>query len=398
MTLSLPLQKLLDQRPTQRWNERRRLHLLAPPLQALFVRAVAYRDTAAPHLELAIVGDFSAAEELAAQRNSNTKSSPLGSAANALLSPRPSKRQRVVRGSSKKAGSGGGDKGGSGEGRGGPGSGRVDGQEEDGGEREDDAEEEAEEDEALRPHPLQVRVSFRPQKAAADDDARAKPVAGDIEEGEADEGEVEASDGKELQIQFSCLPSLGLIAAQVACPLAHPTLCNAMPHALQLVNCTTVLSCLQESYWLICRAVIPLSPPLIPTFPPRPRFLISHEHFWSISLTTMLAMSCPPAAANPHSSPLLTAARQTLPLLPRSYPLSFRPLPFNGRNASARLSHRGLSRLLRCPRCEHSGKSSMLLHRVWLPARLLLKSSHGCPHSALSHHHPPPLTCHLRRL
>ncbi|EOD38356.1 hypothetical protein EMIHUDRAFT_224763, partial [Emiliania huxleyi CCMP1516] len=35
-TLSLPLQRLLEQKHTQRWNERRTLHLLAPPLRALY--------------------------------------------------------------------------------------------------------------------------------------------------------------------------------------------------------------------------------------------------------------------------------------------------------------------------------------------------------------------------
>jgi hypothetical protein len=64
VTLSLPLQKQLDQRSSQRWNERRKLHLLAPPLQALYVRAVAYRDTAAPQLELSIVGGVGSRQSL----------------------------------------------------------------------------------------------------------------------------------------------------------------------------------------------------------------------------------------------------------------------------------------------------------------------------------------------
>jgi len=191
ITLSLPLQKLLNQRHTQRWNERRRLHLLPPSLQALYVRAVAYRDTAAPNLELTIVGDIVAAEELLLAK--------AGAAEGRLLSSRPTKRRRK---GGKKGGGGGGGAGG-GEGGGGG----------KGGEKEEEDDEEEEED-ALRPHPLRVRVSFKPARALASSNGAG---AEEAEEAEADDGEVceEGGGGAELQLQFSCLPGARLLAAEM---------------------------------------------------------------------------------------------------------------------------------------------------------------------------------------
>lgn len=194
VTLSHPLQKLLDQRSSQRWAERRKLPLLAPPLQALYVRAVAYRDTAAPQLELFIVGDIAAAEEMAAQR---LHGGSRGGKPNSLFSPRQ-KRQRVTRGS----GGGKGDEAGGGDGRGGGGGGDAADKEE--------ADEDDEDDDALRAHPLHVRVSFRAGRIKGGE------PAGDAEEGEADDGEIEtASAAAEIRLQFCCLPASGLIAARV---------------------------------------------------------------------------------------------------------------------------------------------------------------------------------------
>jgi len=194
-TLSLPLQRLLEQKHTQRWNERRTLHLLAPPLRALYVRAVAYRDTAARHLELSIVGNLAEAEALAEAAGAGT--------ALASPSPRRAKRQRVSSAASAEEGPGATPASG---GAGGGGAKEADEKEE--------GDEEAEEDEASRLHPLRVRVTFRPaaREAAGRGEADGD---GEAEEGEAaDDGEV-AEGGAELQLQFCCLASAGLLAAQL---------------------------------------------------------------------------------------------------------------------------------------------------------------------------------------
>lgn len=180
--LSLPLQELLQQKMSLRWQEQRPLAVLPPPLRALFQRALAYRDTALPTLQVYIVGDVEKAYE---------KAERIAAGGNASLPPpaAPPETATVDEGEST------------------PGGGRKK-------RRVVPAAAEEEEEEWLRQHALQVHVVLPLPSATARVGRPAGAAAGKEEEAEEEEGEARLSHS--LELQFTCIPAQGLLAVTAA--------------------------------------------------------------------------------------------------------------------------------------------------------------------------------------
>ena len=183
--ISRPLQDLLQQRLTTRWQESKQIKLLPPPLRVLFERALAHRDTTLKALSVSVEGDLELAANLAAAGDSvraGTRRPPPG-----LVSPTrkstPSKRKKTT------PGDGGGGDGGDGE------AGEAGEVGDAGGnEAEDDGEPD---DEALALHPLRLRVIL-PLPPPPD------PTPGALPEGT-----------RTLHLDFSCMTSTGIVAVKV---------------------------------------------------------------------------------------------------------------------------------------------------------------------------------------
>ena len=183
--ISRPLQDLLQQRLTTRWQESKQIKLLPPPLRVLFERALANRDTTLKALSVSVEGDLELAANLAAAGDSvraGTRRPPPG-----LVSPTrkstPSKRKKTT------PVDGGGGDGGDGE------AGEAGEVGDAGGnEAEDDGEPD---DEALALHPLRLRVIL-PLPPPPD------PTPGALPEGT-----------RTLHLDFSCMTSTGIVAVKV---------------------------------------------------------------------------------------------------------------------------------------------------------------------------------------
>ena len=217
--ISLPLQTLLKQKTTLRWQEQRPLALLPPALRTLFQRALAYRDTTMAALEVSVVGDMEKAEKLL-----------LGPAA----APTPRLRPAAAPSSMDSPSKGGKQKGEGGElaslnapadaAGGADAAASADGADADGGRkrRKVDAEEdeEEEEEEWLRQHPLQVRVRLplpgKDGAARKDDGGPGGGGDGDGDDALEEEGEAADSRAAQLELLFSCVPAQGLLAVSAA--------------------------------------------------------------------------------------------------------------------------------------------------------------------------------------